>query len=83
MDGIGGEVQEKIKIMRAEIQKDLSVIMEQFEFIRKKWEGMEMNRKEKRVASSSAEPTLDYEVPAKFTRMGSKFEDREHMENQE
>lgn len=53
MDGIRGVVQEDVGILRAEIQKYLSIMMEQIEFIRGKWEGMEVDRKEKGVAFGS------------------------------
>lgn len=79
MDGIRGVVQEDVGILRAEIQKYLSTMMEQIEFIRGKWEGMEVDRKEKGVAFGSETNTTP-EGPFKINVARVKSEDRERRE---
>lgn len=52
IEGIQGELQEGMGIMKSELQRDLLEMKEKFELMMRKWDGNKWERKEKGIAKN-------------------------------
>ncbi|CAA2978476.1 Hypothetical predicted protein [Olea europaea subsp. europaea] len=80
IEKMNSEIREGIGAMKFEFYRSLAIMIERLDLMMKKWDVQEREKKDKRVSSTSPEPTLQSDAPLKGLEVGRSIEERLHRE---